>query len=143
MLSSSDQFINVARLNFNKYSQIPYLAKPLFEYIFHHENDLRNALQLASLATEACQFNDWWWKVQLGKCYIRFGLFRDAEKQFASALRENPSVDVYLFLSKVYARLDQPLNSINKLKEGNQRFPFDTSLLQGIARIYEVYLLLH
>lgn len=71
MLSSSDQFINISRLNFAKYAQIQYLAKPLFEYIFHHENDLRNALQLATLATEACQFNDWWWKVQLGKCYFR------------------------------------------------------------------------
>jgi len=26
---------------------------------------------LASLATQAVQFKDWWWKVQLGKCYYR------------------------------------------------------------------------
>lgn len=72
MLSSADQFINLSRLNFAKYAEIPFLAKPLFEYIFHHENDLRNALQLASMATEACQFEDWWWKIQLGKCYFRY-----------------------------------------------------------------------
>jgi len=29
------------------------------------------ALQLAALATEASEFKDWWWKVQLGKCYFR------------------------------------------------------------------------
>ena len=29
------------------------------------------ALELASLATQAVQFKDWWWKVQLGKCYYR------------------------------------------------------------------------
>lgn len=34
--------------------------------------------------------------------------------------------------------MDQPLNSINKLKEGNQQFPYDTALIQGIARVYEV-----
>ena len=29
------------------------------------------ALQLAALATEASEFKDWWWKIQLGKCYFR------------------------------------------------------------------------
>lgn len=70
--------------------------------------------------------------------FFRFGLFRDAEKQFGSALKQNPSIDVYLYLSKVYSRIDQPKNSISKLQEGNQTFPYDTALLQGIARVYEV-----
>jgi tetratricopeptide repeat protein 8 len=67
-------------------------------------------------------------------------MFRDSEKQYLSALKNNITVDIYLYLSKVYAKLDQPLNSINKLKEGNEKFPFETSLLQGVARIYEVNL---
>ena len=29
------------------------------------------ALELASLATQAVQYKDWWWKLQLGKCYYR------------------------------------------------------------------------
>lgn len=29
------------------------------------------ALDLAALATEHAQFKDWWWKVQIGKCYYR------------------------------------------------------------------------
>ena len=137
MLSSPEQFINISRLNFTKYAEIPSLAKPLFEYIFYHENDVRNALQMASLATEACQFNDWWWKVQLGKCYYRLGLFREAEKQFISALKQNPTLDTFLYLSKIYVKLDQPLNCINRLKEANQKFPFEVSILQGLARVYE------
>jgi tetratricopeptide repeat protein 8 len=72
MLSNDGQFINLARLNFSKYAEIPNLAKPLFEYIFYHENDIRSALQLAALATEYVQFNDAWWKIQLGKCYYRY-----------------------------------------------------------------------
>ena len=65
-------------------------------------------------------------------------MFRDAEKQYLSALKQHVTVDIYLYVSKIYVKLDQPLNSINKLKEGNEKFPDETSLLQGIARIQEV-----
>ncbi|XP_072032447.1 tetratricopeptide repeat protein 8-like [Amphiura filiformis] len=138
MLSTPDgPFINLARLNFSKYAARPNLAKALFEYIFHHENDVRNALELAALATEASQFKDYWWKVQLGKCYYRLGLYRDAEKQFKSALKHQDTVDSYLYLCKVYVRLDQPLTAIDVYKQGLEKFPGETTLLTGIARIYE------
>ncbi|XP_033630596.1 tetratricopeptide repeat protein 8-like [Asterias rubens] len=138
MLSTPDgPFINLARLNFSKYAARPNLAKPLFEYIFHHENDVRNALELAALATEASGFKDWWWKVQLGKCYYRLGLYRDAERQFKSALKQQDMVDTYLYLCKVYVRLDQPLAAIDIYKQGLEKFPGETTLLTGIARIYE------
>ncbi len=68
-------------------------------------------------------------------------MFRDAEKQYQSVLKQQISIDIYLYLSKVYVKLDQPLNSITRLKEGNEKFPFETSLLQGIARIQEVMFL--
>ena len=43
MLSTPDgPFINLARLNMSKYAARPNLSKSLFEYIFHHENDVRN-----------------------------------------------------------------------------------------------------
>ena len=43
MLSTPDgPFINLARLNLAKYASEPTLAKPLFEYIFYHENDVRH-----------------------------------------------------------------------------------------------------
>jgi len=43
MLSTPDgPFINVARLDMSKYAAEPTLAKALFEYIFHHENDIKN-----------------------------------------------------------------------------------------------------
>jgi len=66
-------------------------------------------------------------------------MLRDSEKQYLSALKHHVSIDIYLYLSKVYVKLDQPLNSISKLKEANAKFPFETSLLQGIARIHEVF----
>ena len=47
-------------------------------------------------------------------------------------------IDAYLYLCKVYTRLDQPLTAIEAFNEGLQKFPGETSLLTGIARIYEV-----
>ncbi len=49
MLSQQDgPFINLARLNVGKYSKRPNIAKALFEYIFYHENSMREAMELAS-----------------------------------------------------------------------------------------------
>ncbi|KAM8913234.1 tetratricopeptide repeat protein 8 isoform 1-T1 [Spinachia spinachia] len=160
-------YINLSRLNLAKYSQKPQLSRTLFEYIFHHENDVKNvsyeeninrkmcffsidncsfnknvmfylqALDLAAQATEHAQFKDWWWKVQLGKCYYRLGLYREAEKQFRSALNHKEVVDTYLYLAKVYQRLDQPITALNLFKQGLDRFPGEVTLLTGIARIHE------
>ncbi|KAM9777431.1 tetratricopeptide repeat protein 8 isoform 1-T1 [Neosynchiropus ocellatus] len=130
-------FINLSRLNLAKYSTKPAMSRTLFEYIFHHENDVRNALQLAAQATEHAQFKDWWWKVQLGKCYYRLGLYREAEKQFRSALNQLEVVDTYCYLAKVYQRLDQPIIALNLFKQGLDHFPGEVILLTGIARIHE------
>ncbi|XP_069049261.1 tetratricopeptide repeat protein 8 isoform X1 [Lepisosteus oculatus] len=138
MLTSPEgPFLNMSRLNLSKYAQMPNLSKSLFEYIFHHENDIKNATDLAALATEHAQFKDWWWKVQLGKCYYRLGLHREAEKQFKSALSQQEMVDAFLYLAKVYQRLDQPLTALNLFKQGLDRFPGEVTLLTGIARIHE------
>ena len=66
------------------------------------------------------------------------GLFRDAEKQYLSATKQQPLIDTYLYLSKVYGKLDQPLNSLAKLKEANEKFPYEPAILQSSARIHEV-----
>ncbi|XP_068110664.1 tetratricopeptide repeat protein 8 isoform X2 [Hyperolius riggenbachi] len=138
MLTSPDgPFINLSRLNLSKYAQCPNMAKTLFDYIFHHEGDVKNALELAALATEHAQFKDWWWKVQLGKCYYRLGLLREAENQFKSALAQQEMVDTYLYLGKVYVRMDQPLTALTLYKQGLDRFPKEVTLLCAVARIHE------
>ncbi|XP_018085896.1 tetratricopeptide repeat protein 8 isoform X2 [Xenopus laevis] len=113
------------------------LGTTLFEYIFHHENDVKNALDLAALATEHSNFKDWWWKMQLGKCYYRLGLYREAEKQFKSALTHQIMVDMFLYLGKVYIRMDQPLTALTLFKQGLDRFPKEVSILCAVARIHE------
>lgn len=138
MLTSGSEgpFINLARLNISKYAANASLAKPLFEYILFHENDVRIALDLAAQATQASEFKDWWWKLQLGKCYYRVGLLRDAETQFKSCLKHHETtVDPFLWLGKVYIRLDQPLSAIDVYKQGVDRFPSELTL--NLARVEE------
>uniref|UniRef100_A0A915K931 Uncharacterized protein n=1 Tax=Romanomermis culicivorax TaxID=13658 RepID=A0A915K931_ROMCU len=47
-------FVNLSRLNFEKYASQFYLAKPLFEYMFYCENDLRN-LQVYVMYIRQCK----------------------------------------------------------------------------------------
>ncbi|XP_012873240.1 PREDICTED: tetratricopeptide repeat protein 8 isoform X2 [Dipodomys ordii] len=123
MLTSPDgPFINLSRLNLTKYSQQPKLAK---------------ALDLAALSTEYAQYKDWWWKVQIGKCYFRLRMYREAEEQFKSALKQQEMVDTFHYLAKVYIWLDQPVTALNIFKQGLEKFPGEVTLLCGIARIYE------
>lgn len=67
-------------------------------------------------------------------------MYRDAEQQLKSSLKHQDMVDTYLYLCKVYTRLDQPLTAIDFYKQGLEKFQGETTLLAGIARIYEVCL---
>lgn len=181
-------FINLSRLNLAKYSQKPslsrvrrstflqhfirmffsyqsndqhFLLQTLFEYIFHHENDVKNvsfaftcAVMKAGWHYTFCFWVDifctgfrfgcsghWACTVQrlvvessTGKmllqvsnsqlsmlicsvalladfcffsCLLRLGLYREAEKQFRSALNHQEVVDTYLYLAKVLTELSQ------------------------------------
>ena len=70
--------------------------------------------------------------MQLGKCYYRLGLYREAEGQFLSSLKTTKlprgsssrgpgdssveyfeTIDMYLYLCKVYTKLDQPLKALD------------------------------
>lgn len=48
---------------------------------------MQKALELAAYATTECGYTDWWWKERLGKAYYQLGMLRDAEKQLASAAK--------------------------------------------------------
>eukprot|EP00042_Codosiga_hollandica_P043094 m.404376 g.404376 ORF g.404376 m.404376 type:complete len:503 (+) comp56475_c0_seq18:50-1558(+) len=133
----SDVFIDTSKLDLRKYAGRPSLCKALFRYLLHVANDTLKALELAAIATEQSQFQEWWWKTSLGICYYRLGMYRDAEKQFLSSLRSQPMIVTTLLLSKVYIRLDQPQNAIQCYTEGLEKFPTETQFMAGIARVYE------
>uniref|UniRef100_A0A915DCQ8 Tetratricopeptide repeat protein 8 n=1 Tax=Ditylenchus dipsaci TaxID=166011 RepID=A0A915DCQ8_9BILA len=130
-------FLNLARLNVDKYAADRSVNRYLFDYVFLHEADIKTAHQIAAIATKSAEFNDWYWKNQLGKCYYRLGMLREAEKQFNSSLKNCQMVETYGYLAKVYRKLDQPLSSIEHLQKGLHQFPNDITLLTSLARIYE------
>lgn len=106
--NGGDNFIQVERLNLGSFVKRPALAKALMDYLIYHEHNPRKALELASQATEAAGFSDWWWKQRLGKVYYLLGMMREAEEQFRSALRQQESIGASLELAKIFYRLDQP-----------------------------------
>ncbi|CAD6196436.1 unnamed protein product [Caenorhabditis auriculariae] len=132
------QFVNLARLNIDKYAADPQVNRQLFEYVFYHENDIKVAHQIAGTATKAANFKDWYWKNQLSKCYLRLGMLADAEKQLLSSLNHHKLVESYAFLAKIYNRMDQPMAALKIYNEGVSYFEHDVTLLTGMARTREL-----
>lgn len=92
-------------------------------------------MDLAVEATKACEFKDPWWKVQLGKCYFLLGLNRDAEKQFKSALKQQPAIETYLRLARIYLRLDQPITALDLFTVALKQFPNEVTIMTEMARL--------
>ncbi|XP_034942233.1 tetratricopeptide repeat protein 8 isoform X2 [Chelonus insularis] len=137
MSDPNGSFIELSRLNIQKYAKRQEIAKPLFEYIFYHEHDIRMGLDFAILGVQATEFKDWWWKFQMGKCYYMLGLIRDAEEQYKIVLKEHKSIDVVLRLVRVYVRLDQPIAALDLCKRGLDYFPNEVMIMTEMARIFE------
>ena len=130
-------FIDATRMDFKKYAQRPTLAKALCDYILYVDRNPKRALELCAECTQQTNFNDWWWKARLGRCYYQLGLLRDAEKQFKSSLKHREHIATVLELGKVYHRLDQPLTALDLFDKSAQRNPMDHHLLLGMARLYD------
>jgi tetratricopeptide repeat protein 8 len=130
-------FIQADRLDMRKYAGRPALGKALCDYLLYVDHNPKKALELCAAATVASGYNDWWWKERLGKCYHQLGLFRDAEAQFRSSIRQMDMVATYLQLANVYARLDQPAAAQEVYRKGIDAFPGDVSLLLASARVHD------
>lgn len=138
MNQDGGEFIRVEALDLHKYARRPAIAKALCDYMLHYAHNPRKALELASEATQACDFKDWWWKARLGKAYYQLGLLRDAEKQFRSSLKDEEMITTHLELCKVYLRLDQPNSALDQYGRAGEKFIGDTHILVGLARTYDM-----
>mmetsp|Transcript_18424 Transcript_18424/g.33017 ORF Transcript_18424/g.33017 Transcript_18424/m.33017 type:complete len:528 (+) Transcript_18424:314-1897(+) len=138
MLSKSDLFIDPDRINTSKYARRPILAKALTDFLLYSAHNPKKALELCSQATQASSFQDPWWKQRLGKCYYQLGMYREAERQFLSALKKQPMIATYLDLAKVYIRLDQPQRALDAYLTASETHTADVATLLGIARIYDM-----
>ncbi|CAH0386517.1 unnamed protein product [Bemisia tabaci] len=138
MLTQSEgPFIQLSRLNLAKYASTKAVSKPLFQYIFYHENDILRAMDLVVEAMKVCDQKDWWWRLQHGKCYYIFGMMRDAETELRAALKLLPTLEVFLWLTRIYIRLDQPVTALDLCRTALQIFKDEVTLLTDIARIFE------
>ncbi|VDK68413.1 unnamed protein product [Onchocerca ochengi] len=130
-------FVNLSRLNVDKYAADSQVNRNLFEYVFYHEGDMKVAHQIAVIAIKNADDTEWYWKNQLGKSCYRLGLFNDALKHFHSSLSNQKMAETYAYLAKTYCRIDQPLMAIDHYNCGLQIFRNDITLLIGLARVHE------
>jgi tetratricopeptide repeat protein 8 len=115
LIQSGDLFIDVSKLNLAKIAKSRKISKPLFDYLFYVEKNFKKAIELAAEGTKCEEYEDWWWKERLGRCYYHTGLLRDAEKQLLSSLKIEQTINAYLLLAQIYVKLDQPANTIQIL----------------------------
>ncbi|MEW5311240.1 MAG: hypothetical protein WDW38_002972 [Sanguina aurantia] len=130
-------FIDVERLDLRKYSTRPLLARVLCDYIIYTDHNMKRALELCALATSHADFQDWWWKARLGKCYYQLGLLRESEKQFKSSLANQEMISTTQELCKIYLRMDQPNTALEHYTAALAAHPGDSHLLLGVARVYD------
>lgn len=130
-------FVNIDKLDLAKYSKHGALAKSLFEYIWYHEDNPKKALELAALSTVEASYKDWWWKAALGRCYLRLGMFRDAEKQFKSALAIVDTVGVRMDLARAFLCEDSPALALETYRQGSITHVGDPHLVLGVARLLD------
>ena len=120
------------------------LSKAVVDYLFYVEKNFKLFLEIASEATKACNYEDWWWKYSLGKVYYKLGLLEEAEKQLLSALKMNNTYPYLpLQLSLVYTKMDQPLRSIqclqniSKINKGEIYFQIYEARIEELLQHYD------
>lgn len=91
-------------------------------------------MDLAVEATKACEFKDWWWKVQLGKCYFSLCLIREAQAQFNSALNQFTDIETFIRMIRIYIRLDQPIRALDIGRNALECFPQEVTIMTEMAR---------
>jgi len=114
------------------------ISRALCDYLLYVEHNPKKALELAAEATILANYDDWWWKERLGKCYYQLGLYREAEKQLKSSLKNEDIVKTHLQLAKVFIKLDQPNTALEILGQALNKYPYEISFLIGLARIHDM-----
>lgn len=132
------QLFQTSRMNPSKYASKS-VARPLFQYLYYHEGDIRKALDLceAVIKSRATQ-TGWWWHTQKSRCLLALGNARSAEQPLRNALIQCPHPDTVLLLARVYIKIDQPLAALEVCRAALERLPGESMLLTQQARIFEL-----
>jgi tetratricopeptide repeat protein 8 len=130
--------VNADALRPTELAKKQYLAKAICDYLIYVENNFRRALDVASEATIAKNYNDWWWKARIAKCQFKMGMIKDAEKQMISAIKNQDMIVLHLELVKVAIKQDQPLRAIDLYNKALNIYNNESSFKIGIARIHDL-----
>ncbi|KAK2964954.1 putative trp protein for ciliary function [Blattamonas nauphoetae] len=131
--------IEVSKLDLQKYSTRPALAKALCDYLLYVEHNPRMALQLTSFVLERDETkNDWWWNERMGKIYYQLGLLRDSETSMKKSLMSQEMLLTYLELGKIYLRLDDPRAALDAYSGGTEVCRGNVHLLCAMARVHDM-----
>lgn len=126
------------KLNAKNTAKKKYIAKAVVDYLIYVESNFRRALDIASEATVYANYEDWWWKSRIGKCYFKLGMIKEAERQLISSLKSQDMVCTHLELAKVSIRKDQPAQAIDVYEKGTKVHKYEVHLFQGISRVHEM-----
>lgn len=92
------------KINAKNVAKKKHIAKAVVDYLIYVESNFRRALDIAAEATIVVNYEDWWWKARIGKCYFKMGMIKDAERQFISALKQQEMISTQIELAKVAVR---------------------------------------
>ncbi|XP_001650433.2 tetratricopeptide repeat protein 8 [Aedes aegypti] len=130
---------HISRLHPDKYADKDSLSKPLFQYLYYHEGEVRKAMALCDAVLNLKRAAaGWWWNTQKARCLIATGSPREAEKYMRTALTELFHPDTVLLLARIYIKIDQPSAALEVCKSGLEKLPNDITLLTQQARILEL-----
>ncbi|XP_050082872.1 tetratricopeptide repeat protein 8 [Anopheles aquasalis] len=150
---------HISRLHPDKYADRDALSKPLFQYLYYHEGDIRKAMALcdavlnrrrlrSGLGSDGDQLgragsapdsgSDWWWNTQKARCLIAIGSPREAEPYLRKALQDLLHPDVVLLLARIYVKIDQPMAALEVCRTSLEKLPNEIALLTQQARILEL-----
>ncbi|XP_058826413.1 tetratricopeptide repeat protein 8 [Topomyia yanbarensis] len=130
---------HISRLHPDKYAEKDSISKPLFQYLYYHEGEIRKAMALcdAVLSTKRSAAG-WWWNTQKARCLITTGSPREAEQFLRTALNELYHPDTVLLLARIYIKIDQPTAALEICKSALEKLPNDITILTQQARVLEL-----
>ncbi|XP_038113838.1 tetratricopeptide repeat protein 8 [Culex quinquefasciatus] len=132
---------HISRLHPDKYADKDAISKPLFQYLYYHEGEIRKAMALCDAVLNLKRTNGeglWWWNAQKGRCLIATGSPREAEHYLRAALNELYHPDTVLLLARIYIKIDQPTAALEVCKNGLEKLPGDITLMTQQARVLEL-----
>ncbi|XP_058452058.1 tetratricopeptide repeat protein 8 [Malaya genurostris] len=130
---------HISRLHPDKYAEKDSISKPLFQYLYYHEGEIRKAMALCdAVLNNKRSAAGWWWNTQKARCLITTGSPREAEQYLRTALAELYHPDTVLLLARIYIKIDQPTAALEICKSSLEKLPNDITILTQQARVLEL-----